>query len=173
MCRIGPLPASLALLVAGFAFASLACSGGKGGSATTTASTSSFPVTQGPITLQIVSPAQGANVSNTFTLTVQATGIQIADWSERVPGAAHFHAFLDTHPVPEGTVIPSGTGIFHFFTDSVELPRVATGQHKITVVLADNSHVRLQGAPTAVLSLTVGPTPAPTSIGHTPSRPTP
>ena len=172
MRRLRPLLPWLVLLAAPLALSALACSSGKSGSATKTAGTSSPPGTQGPMTLQIVSPPQGANVTNPFSLKVQATGIQIAAASERGSGAAHFHAFLDQQPVAEGQLVPSGPGIFHF-TDSVELPRVAPGQHKITVVLGDNDHVRLKGAPTAEVTFTVGPTPGLAPAGQTPSGPTP
>ena len=151
-----PRPA-LAVLAAALAFGALACGGGTGdsaGPATATALTVAPTGSPGPITLEIVSPAEGATVTNPFTLKVQATGIQIAASSQGVPSAAHFDAFLDKDPVAEGQLVPSGSGIFHF-TDSVEL-RAASGKHTVTVVLSDNDHLRLQGAPTAKVTLTVG-----------------
>jgi hypothetical protein len=154
---------ALALLTAAVAFGALAC-GGSGSSATTTAAltaTMAGPTgTPGPITLQITSPAEGATVANPVTLSVQATGIQIAAASQRAPGAAHFDAFLDKDPVAEGELIPSGPGIFHF-TDPVEI-RAAAGQHKVIVVLGDNDHVRLKGVPTEEVTFSIGsPTPTP------------
>jgi len=92
-------------------------------------------------------------VSNPFNLRVQATGIQIAAASEQVPGAAHFPAFVDRDPVPEGQQIPTATDIYHF-TDSVQI-RASPGPHTLTVVLGDNDHMRLRGAPTATVSFTV------------------
>ncbi len=178
MRRLRPLLPWLVSLAAPLALGTLACSGSG---ATKTASTTGPPSTQGPTTLEIVSPVQGADVTNPITLEVHATGIRIAAASERVAGAAHFHAFLDQEPVSEGQLIPSGPGIFHF-TGPVELPRVAPGQHTITVVLGDNDHVRLKGAPTAQVTFSAGPTPAPTPTltptaqtpaTQTPSRTTP
>jgi hypothetical protein len=162
---------ALALLTAAVAFSALACGGG-GSSATTTpamiATVAGPTGTPGPITLRIISPAEGANFLGPITLNVQATGIQIAAASEKTPGAAHFHAFLDQQPVAEGKLIPSGPGIFHF-TAPVAL-RAAAGQHKVIVVLGDNDHVRLKGAPTAEVTFTVGP---PTTVGSPTPTPTP
>lgn len=139
--------------------ASIGCAGGKSGGATATraeatptALATAASGTQGPITLQIVEPADGATVSNPFNLRVQATGIRIAAASEQIPGAANFSAFLDMAPVPEGHLVPTATGIFHF-TDVVDV-RAAPGPHTLTVVLADNDHIRLKGAPTATVSFT-------------------
>ncbi len=139
--------------------ASIGCASSKGGGATATRTVArptpaatTVSGTQGPITIQIVEPADGAKVSNPFNLRVQATGIQIAAASEQMPGAAHFHAFLDQDPLPEGQRIPTATDIYHF-TDSVQV-RASPGPHTLTVVLGDNAHVRLRGAPTATVSFT-------------------
>jgi hypothetical protein len=159
----------LALLAAAFAFGALACGGGSSATAplASTATVAGPTGTPGPITLQIISPAEGENFVGPVTLNVQATGIQIAAASQRVVGAAHFHAFLDEDPVAEGKLIPSGPGIFHF-TDPVQL-QAGLSQHKVIVVLGDNDHIRLKGAPTAEVTFTVGlptrvptPTPGPT-----------
>ena len=148
-------PVLLALLAIALAPAVVACGGGEGAAPTATAPATAGPTgTPGAITLTIVSPEEGANVTNSFTVRAQATGVQIAAASEGVPGAAHFHAFLDQEPVAEGELIPSGAGIFHF-TDSAGL-RAGSGQHTIVVVLGDNDHVRLEGAPTARVTVTVG-----------------
>ena len=161
MRNVRPLRQWLVLLSLAAAFIGLACNSGnsKGPPATSTAVTSATAAASGPITLQIVSPANGAAVTNPFTLKVQATGAQIADWSQHVSGAAHFDAFLDKSPVAEGNVAPSGQGIFHF-AGSVQV-EAAQGRHKITVVLSDNEHVRLKGAPTAEVTFTIGLPPTP------------
>ena len=144
------------MLAATLGLGSLAC-GGQSGVATTatTATTPDGTASAGGITLQILAPAEGATVTNPFTLRVEATGIQIAPASAQVPGAAHYHAFLDADPVAEGKLIPSGAGIFHF-TDPVQL-RAGAGEHSVTVVLGDNGHVRLKGAPAAKVTFSVGP----------------
>jgi len=145
----------LALLAAALTLGALACSGGSGASPTSTAATTPGPTgTPGPITLTILAPEAGATVATQFTLRVAATGIQIAAASAGVPGAAHFDAFLDRDPVAEGELVPSGTGIFHF-TDSVEV-QSRPGLYTIVVVLSDNDHVRLKGAPTAEVAVNVG-----------------
>ena len=97
-----------------------------------------------------VSPAPGVAVASVaLFLPPQA----IAAASAAVPGAAHFDAFRDGDPVAEGKLVPSGSGIFHF-TDAVQL-RGATGEHTIVVVLSDNDHLRLKGAPSAEVTVNV------------------
>jgi hypothetical protein len=149
------------LMFAGFSLGPLAlllfasgCGNGHATRATGTSPRASTSAPRGPITLTILSPAEGSTVSNPINLQVQAAGIQIAPASQQVAGAAHYHAFLDNDPVAEGQVIPSGAGIYHF-TDPVDL-RASTGDHKVIVVLGDNSHVRLRGAPTAEVNFTLG-----------------
>ena len=141
------------LLAAALALGALACGGGSGATPSTPATTPGPTGTPGPITLTVLAPEAGATVTNPFTLRVQATGIQIAAASAAVPGAAHFDAFRDGDPVAEGKLVPSGSGIFHF-TDSVQL-RAPPGQHTIVVVLSDNDHVRLKGAPSAEVTVNV------------------
>lgn len=142
------------------ALVSAGCGGGSRNSATPGA----VATLSGPISLTITSPTEDANVTNPFVLSVQATGIQIAPASERVPGAAHYHAFLDATPVAEVEVIPTKSGIFHF-TDPLTDMLVLPGEHTITVVLGDNDHVRLRGVPTAQVHFSAGSTPGPTSSG--------
>lgn len=130
--------------------------GGCGSSKRTpTATVVTAPTGSGPIVLEIVSPAAGSTVTNPFTVDFRASGIQIAPASQGVPGAAHFHVLVDHEPVAEGTVIPSGTGIFHTTETSLEL-REAIGEHTITVLLGDNAHRRLRSEPIATVTFRVG-----------------
>jgi hypothetical protein len=134
---------------------STGCAGssGKAGS-TAVASIRPSTKTAGSISLKILSPDDGGKAPNPAKLRVQAAGVQVAQPSAQISGAAHFDAFRDIPPVAEGELVPSGTGIFHF-TDSVDVP-VTQGQHTIVVVLSNNAHVRIAGAPTAQVTFTVG-----------------
>jgi hypothetical protein len=147
-------------------------SGGCGGKERASSTPSAVATFSGPITVTITSPEEGANVTNPFALSVQSTGVRIAAASEQVPGAAHYHAFLDATPVAEGEVIPSGSGIFHFTNPLTDM-RVVSGEHTIIVVLGNNDHVRLRGAPTAEVHFSQGPTPGPSATSTAPATTTP
>jgi hypothetical protein len=109
----------------------------------------------GTPSVEIVDPADGDTVSSPVTLQVSAAGIEIAAAGDAVEGAAHFHAFVDLEPVAEGEVVPQDTaGVFHFATDSIDLD-LEPGEHTVTVVLGDNSHVRLADLPEATVTFTV------------------
>lgn len=100
--------------------------------------------------VEIVAPEGGATVSSPVTLEVSASGIEIAAASAAVEGAAHFHAFVDQEAVAEGEAVPTGTeGVFHFVTETYDL-ELEPGEHTVTVVLGDNSHLRLAGAEATV-----------------------
>ena len=105
--------------------------------------------------VQIVAPAEGDTVGSPVTLTVSALGVEIAAASDAVEGAAHFHVFVDQEASAEGDVMPQDTeGIFHFATETYDL-ELEPGEHTVTVVLGDNTHVRLAGVPEATVAFTV------------------
>jgi hypothetical protein len=107
------------------------------------------------ISLEIVSPESGATVSAPFDLEVESSGVQIAPPEEGVPGAAHYHAFLDVHPfTPGGQVIPQRPDVLHFAGDTVTLD-LPPGEHSIIVALGDNDDVRLGNAAVADITITV------------------
>ena len=105
--------------------------------------------------VQIVAPAEGDTVTSPVTLEVSASGVEIAAASDAVEGAAHFHVFVDQDASAEGEVMPQDTeGIFHFATETYDL-ELEPGEHTVTVVLGDNTHVRLAGVPEATVAFTV------------------
>ena len=105
--------------------------------------------------VQIVAPAEGDTVTSPVTLEVSASGVTIYPASDAVEGAAHFHAFVDQEATAEGEVMPQDTeGIFHFGTETYDL-ELEPGEHTVTVVLGDNTHVRLAGVPEATVAFTV------------------
>lgn len=105
--------------------------------------------------VEITAPQAADTVSSPVTLEVSASGAQISPAGDAVEGAAHFHAFVDQEPVAEGEVVPQDTdGVFHFATATVDL-ELEPGEHTVTVVLGDNTHVRLADAAPAVVTFTV------------------
>ena len=105
--------------------------------------------------VQIVAPAEGDTVTSPVTLEVSASGVEIAAASDAVEGAAHFHVFVDQDASAEGEVMPQDTeGIFHFGTETYDL-ELEPGEHTVTVVLGDNSHVRLADVLEATVTFTV------------------
>lgn len=154
----------MALLAAAFAVSATACGkDNKGATATATLpaaeATATAPAAsttpQAAASVVIGYPAAGDTVSSPVTLAVSASGIEIAKATDAVSGAAHFHAFVDLDPVAEGETVPQDTpGIFHFATDTLDLD-LAAGEHTVTVVLGDNTHVRLEYVPAATVTFTV------------------
>ncbi len=152
------------LIMAVLALAAIGCSdddGGNGGDATATEVMVDTPVptevsgTPAAASVEIVAPADGSTVSSPVTLEVSASGVEISPAGDAVEGAAHFHAFVDQEPVAEGEAVPQDTeGIFHFATGTLDL-ELEPGEHTVTVVLGDNTHVRLADAAPAVVTFTV------------------
>ena len=151
------------LLMAVLAFAFVACGDDEDGEeeATPTAEEIETPeatvgeTPEAAASVQIVAPAEGDTVGSPVTLTVSALGVEIAAASDAVEGAAHFHAFVDQEATAEGEVMPQDTeGIFHFGTETYDL-ELEPGEHTVTVVLGDNSHVRLADVLEATVTFTV------------------
>lgn len=83
--------------------------------------------TQVPISVSIIAPQPGATVPPTFTVEIAVTGIELAlgPNGEPVPGAAHWHAAIDTQPpLP----VPYGTG-------SAQVGPLTAGPHTVTALL--------------------------------------
>lgn len=146
----------VALLLAALALGAVSCGDGEDGAGETATATEAGgqPTPPGNVSAEIVAPQAGATVPRPVILEVRSSGVQIAPASQQVPGAAHYHAFVDREPVAEGEVSPSGEGIYHFTEGSVEILRLEEGEHTITVVLGDNEHVRLEGVPAASVTFT-------------------
>ncbi len=105
--------------------------------------------------VRILTPGDGETVTGPFVLTVESPTFRIADPAEGIAGAAHFHAFVDIRPFTQsGAVIPQEAGIYHFYTNSLELD-LPPGEHRIIVALGDNEDVRIPGATVTGVTLTV------------------
>ncbi|MEX0785488.1 MAG: DUF4399 domain-containing protein [Dehalococcoidia bacterium] len=160
----------IALLTAVLALGAVACEDdddGDGNGAVATATTASDggdatgteamddETPQVAASVEITAPADGDTVTSPVTLEVSATGIEIGAAADLIEGAGHFHAFVDQEPVAEGESVPQETeGIFHFAAESQEL-ELEPGEHTVTVVLGDNTHIRLADVPAATVTFTV------------------
>ncbi len=97
-----------------------------------------------PISVQIVSPAEGDTVGANVTVVLAAQGVTIEKASGiRVAGFGHFHLFLDSPPSAEDVVIPPnsdhivhiGSGVStHTYT------ALAEGAHEIIAVVGYGDH---------------------------------
>ena len=97
------------------------------------------------LSVEIVSPAEGAQIDgNVVELRASAEGIEISQPDGDISGATgHFHVFIDQDPVASGETISEGPGIVHFSEPSVKIPGLATGRHRLTLVLGDGSETRI------------------------------
>jgi hypothetical protein len=128
------------------------------------------------ISVEITSPENGARIGgNVVRLEVEAEGIAITEPDGDVSGdTGHFHVFVDRDPVAVGETISDGPGVFHFSEDSIYIPGLAVGKHKLTVVLGDGSETRLSRASDVVEVEVTGPSidasapeTAPMAVGFT------
>lgn len=134
------------------------------------------PSNQAEASVDITSPENGSQVGgNVVILTVESQGIDIAEAEGDVSGeTGHYHAFIDRDPVASGETITEGPGVLHFVDDTVSIPGLSVGRHKITVVLADGSEARI-GRESAVVEVEVtgpsidarAPATAPMAVGFT------
>jgi hypothetical protein len=111
--------------------------------------------------LAVTSPVSGTTVDgNVVTLEVEGDGISLVKADGDTSGeSGHLHVFVDADPVAEGETIPQGPGIIHSAEERITLYGLATGPHRLAVVLSDGTHRRIHGDVEANLTLTVaGPT---------------
>lgn len=101
---------------------------------------------EGPLmSVAITAPEDGTQVpGNVVDLQVAAQGLGITPADGDTTGATgHFHVFINQDPVAPGEAIGMAAGIVHFSSDSVRIPGLAAGSHRLTVVLGDGAHNRL------------------------------
>jgi hypothetical protein len=109
--------------------------------------------------VEITSPENGTQMGgNVVRVEVDADGIDIVEPDGDITGeSGHFHVFVDRDPVAVGETISNGPGVFHFSEDSIYIPGLAIGKHKLTVVLGDGSESRLGRAADVVEVEVTGP----------------
>lgn len=137
--------------------ASLLTAGACGGddsddAAEQTTTTSATRTQQQEPSLTILSPADGAKVGgNVVTLDLDVDGLRIVKADGDVSGqTGHYHVFVDRDPVAPGAPIPREAGVVHTTEDPLELPGLAAGRHRFTVVLGNGAHARIGEAEAVV-----------------------
>lgn len=96
--------------------------------------------------------------SGPLKVTLMASGVTIAAVADQVAGGAHFHLFLDVDPPPAGAPIPAGVpGVIHLGGGQGEytFDSLPAGNHRVIVMLGDNTHVPLPGQKTDTLNYMV------------------
>ncbi len=111
--------------------------------------------------LVFTSPPAASISGNVATFEVAANGLSIVAANGDTSGATgHFHVFVD-RPLPEpGEVIPREAGIIHTTDNRVTLSGLATGRHRIAVVLGDGAHRRIGSHAAEANVLVQGPSVA-------------
>ncbi len=169
--RSNPRPRLLggaALLLAG------ACGGDESDEAADqTTTTSATRTQQQEPSLTILSREVGAKVGGyVVKLDLDVDGLRIVKADGDVSGqTGHYHVFVDKDPVAPGAVIPREAGVVHTTEDPVELPGLAAGRHRFTVVLGNGAHARIGETEAEVSVEVVGPSidataPASASAGE-------
>ena len=109
-------------------------------------------------TVEIVRPADGASLEGPdvqIELAVQYVSLAPAGTDE--PNTGHLHLFFNRDLTPEGEVIPVGEGIVHLGQAQSEymMEGLEPGEHVVIAVLGDWAHVRIPGAATDTVRVTV------------------
>lgn len=105
---------------------------------------------KGQATACIKAPRDGATVKAGKDVKVTLTGVDVGD--------AHYYLFLDTNVPPEGQAIPEGPGIAHLANGAKEhsFSAVATGTHRLIVVLGDGGRALIARQRTDTAYFSVG-----------------
>ena len=96
--------------------------------------------------VRFAEPADGATVSSSFDVAMEATGLVVEPSGEINEGAGHFHILVDTEFIAAGEVILTDEQHLHYgkgqTTVSIEL---APGEHTLRLQFADGAHIALEG----------------------------
>jgi serine/threonine-protein kinase len=132
----------------------------RGGSGTGSAATSAAPIATiaaagdgASPTVAVSVPAEGANVTSPVQLEVLVSGAVLKPPAAEDPTARHLHYFVDADPAAvlgPGQPIPTGVqNIVHTPATNQRLD-LPPGKHTVWVVITDNNHIPLPGAPPKV-----------------------
>lgn len=117
---------SIATAVAGLALLAAGC--GRGGD---------------DVTFSVRAPS-GPVKGNVVELDAAVDGVSIVTADGDTSGTTgHYHVFIDRKPVTAGA-IPKEKGIVHAASSPIKLYGLAVGKHRLTVVLGDGAHQRIQ-----------------------------
>jgi hypothetical protein len=94
--------------------------------------------------VHILAPADGDTVSPDVVVRLGVTGERVVPATGiRVEGEGHHHLFVDADLTPADSTIPKAEGIYHIGSgaDSLLLPGLAPGTHRIIARFAYGDHV--------------------------------
>ncbi|HEX7081141.1 MAG TPA: DUF4399 domain-containing protein [Gammaproteobacteria bacterium] len=90
----------------------------------------------------IISPEDGAVVSNPVRVVFGLKGAGVAPAGIARPDAGHHHLLIDTEPPPFDAPIPADEHHVHFGMGQTETELMLTpGQHTLQLLLGDEAHV--------------------------------
>jgi hypothetical protein len=90
----------------------------------------------------IISPADGAVVSNPVRVVFGLKGIGVAPAGTDRPDAGHHHLLIDVDLPPLDLPIPADAEHVHFGAGQTETTlTLAPGRHQLRLLLGDNLHV--------------------------------
>lgn len=93
--------------------------------------------------VQIVEPAEGAELTGDVRVVLAAENIEIAPAGDTRPNTAHHHLFLNRETTPEGEAIPAGEpDIVHLGKAQTEhvFSGLPPGEYTLVAVLGDLVH---------------------------------
>ncbi|HEX7816910.1 DUF4399 domain-containing protein [Dyella sp.] len=104
-----------------------------------------LPVTKAPAGAEvyIVSPKDGATVSQSFTVVFGLKGMGVAPAGVKKEGTGHHHLLVDVKELPAaGQPIPNDETHIHFGKGQTETTlKLAPGTHTLQLELADENHI--------------------------------
>ena len=91
----------------------------------------------------IVSPEDGAKVSQTFTVKFGTKDVALAPAGDATPNTGHHHLLIDAKEiVPAGAVVPTDANHMHFGkAQTFAEIKLAPGKHTLQLELGDKNHV--------------------------------
>ncbi|WP_409315825.1 DUF4399 domain-containing protein [Pseudomonas sp. KCJK9016] len=91
----------------------------------------------------IVSPEDGAKVSQTFTVKFGTKDVALAPAGDATPNTGHHHLLIDAKDiVPAGAVVPTDANHMHFGkAQTFAEIKLAPGKHTLQLELGDKNHM--------------------------------
>jgi len=139
---------SLAVVTSSLALLASACTGADKtpvvDSTTTPAAVAPAAAVTPAVTIK--SPADGDSVSQPFTITLEAAGVEvIAATGTSEPGKGHHHLVIDGDVPSDSLPLPKPPLVFHLGTGATEkvMDSLTPGSHRIIAVFAGGDHVSM------------------------------
>ncbi len=99
---------------------------------------------EAPMSVRIVEPADGAQVTNPFRVRFEVDGLAIVPAGEQGARTGHHHLLVDVDEPAPGTPIPSIDGYLHYGQAQTELElTLEPGEHRLIAVVGDFAHIPL------------------------------